>query len=360
VSASQTIDDARWILLGELGVAHSNLRALEKRLDDDYTVDTYGYGQLADLGDIRLRAVVSDQLLRTVHAIGDNLLTAGLHRERLGQLAGDGRTMPKGPDVLGVLRDSTAIDMALTGFFGALPSALDCLAGVAIAVSRMPKSITRADINDLQPLKSKQHSSGTAAQQQTWSDIAALLAAQEASPPDGWFDWLMAMRNLMTHRARQERILLQQTIEKGDPQLAVVTDTPSDVTDTWRFDLHLRKRPLLHDMQDLTRPGALSDLWIAERATDTIAAVLLLTGGLVDAFAGRVLDVWQQASATPTDYPAPVASWALAPEPGPSFDGITGVASAFRPAGSLTHGQLRRRLALAERVLRETRSSVKP
>jgi hypothetical protein len=360
MSIPKTIDEARWALLDELGVSHEHLRALEQRLDGDYTVHAYGYEQFADLGDVRLRAVVSDQLLRTVRAVGDNLLAAGLHRERLGELAGEGRTMPKGPDTVAVLRDSSAIDMALSGFFAALPSALDCLAGVAIAVLRMPKSITKADINDLRPLGTKQQATGTPTQQQTWSDLAAFADAQQATLPSGWFDWLMAMRNLMTHRASQERILLQQTIEKGEPQLAVVTDTPSDVTDTWRFDLHLRKRPALPDMQDFTVPGAITDLWIAERATDTVAAILLLATGFVEALAERLLDIWECAAAAPSDYPAPAAFWVLTPEPGPSFDGITGAASAFRPGGGLAHAQLGRRLDLAQRVLRETRPAAKP
>lgn len=355
VTTPTTINEARWVLLGGFGVPHAHLRALEERLDRDYAADTYGYGQFSDLGDVRLRAVVSDQLLRTVHAIGDNLLAGCLHRECLGELAGEGRTMPKGPDAVSVLRESTAIDIALTGFFGALPSALDCLAGVAIAVSRLPLSITKGDIKDLKPLKVGKRARGTPVQQRTWDDLASLVAAQRTLPPQGWFDWLMAMRNLMTHRARQERILLQQTIDAGHPQLAVVTDTPSDVTNTWRFDLHLRKRPSLPDMQDFTKPGSLSDLWIAERAIDTVAALLMLVGNLVEAVAERLLDIWQNSETSPSDYPSPRAVWALAPEPGPSFDGITGAASAFRPSRGLTHNQLSRRLALAERVLRETR-----
>src|SRR3954452_11413245 len=187
MSAPETIDEARRSLLAQLGVRHAHLRALAERLDADFTVESYGYEQFSSLGDIRLRAVVSDQLLRTAHAIVDNLLAAGLHRERLDELVGEGRTMARGVDAAVVLRDSAGIDMALTGFFGALPSALDCLAGVAIAIARLPKSITKADINDLGPLTAKQLAKGTAAQQKTWNDLAALVAAQEAFPPPGWF-----------------------------------------------------------------------------------------------------------------------------------------------------------------------------
>jgi hypothetical protein len=298
MSAPETIDEARWSLLAQLGVRHAHLRALAERLDADFTVESYGYEQFSSLGDIRLRAVVSDQLLRTAHAIVDNLLAAGLHRERLDELVGGGRTMSKGVEAAVVLRDGAGIDIALTGFFGALPSALDCLAGVAIAVARLPKSITKADINDLGPLTAKQLAKGTAAQQKTWNDLATLVAAQEAFPPPGWFDWLMAMRNLLTHRARQQRVLLQRTIEAGGPQLAVVTDTPADVAATWRFDLHLRRRPSLPDMQDFTLPGPPNNLWIGERATDTVAGVLLLASELIDGVSEHLLDVWQQTEAS--------------------------------------------------------------
>jgi len=355
VSAVQTIDEARWAILGQFAVPHANLRALEERLDADFTVGDYGYAQLADLTDVRLRAVVSDQVLRTAHAVADNLLAACMYRERLDELAGGGRVLPRGQDAVTVLRESTAIDGALASFFGSLPSALDCLAGVAIGVCRLPRSITKADVADLNPLSATAHASGTAAQQATWADLATLVSRERNAGPTGWFDWLMAMRNLLTHRARQQRILLQQTIASGEAQLAVVTDTPSDVTDTWRFDLHLRKRPSLSDMQDFTLPGAMSNLWIAEPATDTVPGVLMLAGGLVDAVAGRLLVVWEQAAASPADFPAPLSKWTLEPEPGPSFDGMSGVASAFRPAGGVAHGQLQRRLDLAARVLRDTR-----
>ena len=359
MSGTPTIEDARWYLLGEFGVPHKHLQSLEERLDADYVVDCYGYAQFSDLTDLRLRAVASDQLLRTVTAIGDNVLAACLHQERIAQLVGAGRSLPRGLDAVAVLSGSTEVDIGLTGFFGALPSALDCLAAVAIGVCRLPRSITKADINDLESLAPKLHAAGTAAQRQVWDDVAALVARHRALLPVGWFDWLMAMRNLMTHRARQERILLQQTIEDGRPQLAVVTDTPSDVTDTWRFDLHLRKRPSLPDMQEFTRAGALADLWMKEPVADTLPALLLLVGELIDGVAERVLAVWEQAEATPSDFPAPAARWALESEPGPSFDGITGAASAFRPHVGLSHSQLGRRLELAERVLRDTRSRVR-
>jgi hypothetical protein len=352
-----TTDEARWHLLTQVGVPHKHLRALEERLDGDYTVRDYGYAQLSDLADIRLRAVVSDQLLRTVHAVGDNELAACLHRERLDDLVGAGRPLPKGPDATRVLRTSTEVDMALSGFFGALPSALDCLAAVAIGVCRLPLSITKADINHLEPLTPRLHDTGTAAQQRAWSDLAALVQVQRALPPVGWFDWLIAMRNLMTHRARQEHVLLQQTLEDGQPQLAVVTDTPTDVTDTWRFDLHLRTSPSLPDMQEFTRPGALSDLWMKEPAVDTLPALLILVAGLIDSIAEQLLVIWQEAQATPSDFPAPIPKWGLDSEPGASFTGITGAASSFRAAGGLTHGQLTRRLELADCVLRETRHS---
>jgi hypothetical protein len=278
----RTTDEARWRILIDSAVSHAHLRALEERLDRDYTVDDYGYAQLGDLTDVRLRAVVSNQLLRTVHAIGDNELAACLHRDRLDDLVGGGRSLPRRSDAVAVLRKGTEIDMALTGCFGALASALDCLAAVAIVLCRLPLSIIRADINQLEPLPPTVQRLGTEPQQGVWRELTALVQALRASPPAGWFDWLVAMRNVMTHRARQERILLQQTIEDGEPQLAVVTDTPSDVVDTWRFDLHLRTRPSLPDMQEFTRPGALSDLWMKEPAVDTLPAPLLLVGELIE------------------------------------------------------------------------------
>jgi hypothetical protein len=357
MSIPRTIDDARWHLLDSFGVAHGHLRGLEDRLSADFVVDDYGYAQFSDLGDIRLRAVVSDQVLRTAHGIGDNLLAACLHRDHLESQLGGGRPMPKGPDAVGALRLNTEIDIALAGFFGALASALDTLAGVAIGVCRLPRSITKADGRDLEALPAKLHQAGTPTQQQRWSELALRFEAKTTQPPNGWFAWLMEMRNVLTHRARQERTFLQQTVERGSPQLAVVTDTPADVADTWVFDLHLRQRPALPDMQEFTRPGALQTLWMAERAVDTIAALLMLVGELIESVAEQLLQVWNESAGNPMAFPAPAGkyAWQLADEPGPEFHGITGTISTFRPAGGLAHGQLTARLELAEKVLRETR-----
>jgi len=99
-------------------------------------------------------------------------------------------------------------------------------------------------------------------------------------------------------------------------------------------------------MQDFTLPGPPNNLWIGERATDTVAGVLLLASELIDGVSEHLLDVWQQTEASPSDYPPP-AAWALEPEPVASFDGITGTTSPLRPSSGHTHEQFARRLALA-------------
>ena len=82
----------------------------------------------------------------------------------------------------------------------------------------------------------------------------------------------------------------------------------------------------------------------------------MLTGELVDAIAQKLHAVWDRAETAPGDFPPPAEKWQLAPEPGPTFNGLTGVVTEFRRGGGLAHPQLLKRLELAEKVLRDTRA----
>lgn len=92
---------------------------------------------------------------------------------------------------------------------------------------------------------------------------------------------------------------------------------------------------------------AVDDAHLLDEASATL--VHQLAGGGI----ASVLLALRAGEPAPDAITALWAQWTLEPEPGPSFDGITGTTTAFRPGGGLTDKQLKRGLDLAERVLRD-------
>jgi hypothetical protein len=164
------------------------------------------------------------------------------------------------------------MDMAITGCVRAMGSALDCLAAVAIGVLRTPTSITRASFGQLANfVKSKKAQNGTQRQQQAWRDWTHLVQNHENALPGGWFAWLQSMRNLNIHRGRQVHTLVQRLRANDAPQMVVFDADPMTLQrHAARFDLHLRNRPDLPDLQDFITAQKTEDLWIAEPATTTL------------------------------------------------------------------------------------------
>ena len=56
-------------------------------------------------------------------------------------------------------------------------------------------------------------------QQTAWADLVAIRNSHESQFPSGWLSWLIDMRHLNVHRARQIHMWLQKTREEGEPQL---------------------------------------------------------------------------------------------------------------------------------------------
>jgi hypothetical protein len=348
----QGVEHAKRDLLAGLNVRTSALATLADTLDSDFSVDDGGYVQFGGITDVIDRAIASDQVMRSAHGVIDTLLEARLHLESLEETCTGGLTLPRADDPAGAARRSARIDMDITGFGRALGSALDCLTAVAIGVLRLPLSLQRASISDVEKIPNLvAKNSGTPRQRSAWNEFHGVLETHRSRLPDRWYQWLLGIRNLNIHRARHVRTMLQRTIEPGDPQLAVVTNTPADVLALYRFDLHLRKRPDLPDMHELIEVERASDLWINEPATDTLHLVLTCANDLLEDAAALLVRHWRQTEKATADFPPPTEKWARDRRLGPTFDGLTPGASPFTPHSTgMAHPQLAKRLELAERL----------
>jgi hypothetical protein len=218
----------------------------------------------------------------------------------------------------------------------------------------MPFSIQRARFSNItQGVGAKQLAKGTPKQQQTWAAMTQLCDEHARKPPAGWLEWLNGMRNLNVHRARQVHILLQRLRESDQPQMIVFAADPVEVAKrTARFELHLRQRPGLPDMQDFITSRSPADLWINEPATTTLPGVQMTVHQLVEEAAHFLLEWWRYAAKWPTRFPPP-AGWEPAAPPWSSFDGIAPRSAPFPVDVGMVGPHMQERLRLAER-LRQT------
>ena len=348
-------EEARWDVLEDCGIETARLRPLVEQLDCNFFADDGGYRQLHAISDEEQRAVVSDQISQSIFAVSENLLEARLHQRQLEEIVGpEGVKFPDQAAAKDTVYRGAEMDMAITGCVRAMGSTLDCLAATAIGVMRIPSSITTASFGRLATFtESKKAQGGTELQRRAWQDWTRLVAIHEALPPTGWFDWLLGMRNLNIHRGRQVHILLQRLKESDTPQMIVFDSDPVGLErQAARFDLYLRNRPDLPDMQDLISVSHDSDLWVYEAATITLPGIFKLVNNLVEEAAHFLLSWWNYAGRKSAQFPPPAKEWNLGAATAAGFDGILGNQQRYPVAYGIASPRLAERLKLAQNLRR--------
>lgn len=262
----------------------------------------------------------------------------------------DGLRMPTEETAREHIRDGAWADIHLAAFVRALESSFDCLAAVAIGVLRIPMPIALAQLSQFKNLANLKPRTSEMAR--SWGHWGTLVNFHEAAPPNGWREWLNGMRNLYVHRAHQSRMLLQRTITPSEPRVLFVSETPeADMKRSARFDQHLRRRPRLADMEDYVLAPTVSDLWIDEPATVTLAGAFDAANEFVEDAAQFLLRWWEYAEKWgSTAFPPPRRAWKPAQALGPSFGGAAPSGTPFQAARSEGHPNLARRLQVAQEL----------
>jgi hypothetical protein len=330
-------------LRAALGLNSPELDSFLEMLEADLIADAWGFKQLAEL-EGEMRALVSDQLLSAAYGIQDALADASAARREVHECTGvNGIPFPRAEDSLNDMLRGLTLQRAVAGFFDAVGTALDCLAGVLVVVTRSPLSVQRADFGRLRGLNPDANPTGFPAQipdiqRQLWHKRSeALAAAEQEAGPDGWLEWSLEMRNALTHRRRVTNILLPRATSTR----LVLPHTAH------RYDYYLRRRPWLPEIEGLVAADDLLDSILDEPAEQTIDG---LHGSLIT-FSESLIAFARQHWANEGDLVAPVESWRLQPGPEIDFAGIAPETKIELPGAisgiNQEHLQLAERLRLA-------------
>lgn len=334
--------EGRVELADKLGLRVERLALLSARFNKDFHVEDWGFAQFADLVDVRLQAIVSDQVLAASEAILTNLLEARVAETDYDEATEGGRRY-----TAGISLDDVRIDSQIVEFFRAFGSTLDCLAGVAIGVLRVPRSVVRASMNrdlfGLDPDKAPDEATKNA-----WFLFRASLDALREGPPAKWMDWALLYRNAAVHRPRQLNMMLPRP-----PKTSLILPEAIALK-LLRFDMYLRRRPWLPDLEHLAADEPVEDLFLHEPAPTTMRGLIEMLNHSVETLAHELLQAWDAVGSGKLVLPA--ATWLLDAEPDIDFGGfVPGRPAEFDMIRG--HPQTAIRLVLAERLRREhTRS----
>jgi hypothetical protein len=297
-----------------------HLDAFISQLNVEMSSKDWGFARLAEIRDEGQRGLVSDQFLSAAYGLRDALVDTAIAAKELRDATGpNGLPYPDRGDSLNEMLQHEQIRRSVAAFFDATGTALDCLAAVLVVVSRAPLSIQRADFRALLALDPTGNYAKAFVdavpneQRELWiSLLKELTEARSAGPPD-WLDWSLEMRNALTHRGRVTNIFLPRRISR---ELALPrTSKPQAL---FRYDLHLRRRPWLPEIEAMLVADGLPETWLDEPATRTLE-------GLLDALSAYCDQLMAWASATwlsPPALTAPVLRWVLPAEPTIEFTGV--------------------------------------
>jgi hypothetical protein len=343
VSSTGGFADLRSRFLVEIGVEAKQLDSFAGRLAEAYNVDEWGFQQLGAIEDVGQRAVVSDQILTAADAIATNLIEARVHLRDFEEMTAAGEREAREIDHLAT---DTRIDLHVVGFFRAFGSTLDCLAAVAVGILRLPRSIHRTSMTALMRLKPAAMQDEQ--QRARVEEMQELIRDAGSKPVAGWLEWAIEHRNALVHRPRQIDFMVPRRTHA-----VVVLANPSEWLDLVRYDLHLRSKPWLPDLQHLATPEPKAEeLLLAEPAGETMAGLFEQLNAFSERFASWLVGVWDRIEARELTLEVPVDSWKEEPDIEIEFAGFQ---KKTLNAGDLLRGHplTTMRLELAERVRRK-------
>jgi hypothetical protein len=328
-----------------LGVETPELERLLSQLENELSADAWGFARLSDLEDEQ-RAQISDQFLSAAYGLQDALTDVSISLREVHQHTGpNGIAYPASTDTLDDVLREQQLRRGVATFFGAIGTALDCLAAVLVVITRAPISVQRADFGQLRNLDPDAHHRAFDGevpddQRKVWRGMLEVLAEAEAQGPGDWLDWSLAMRNALTHRGRVTNIHLPRPISG----LLAVPPT-SEPQSLYRYDLFLRRRPWLPEIEGMLAATRLPDSVLDEPVGRTVDGLRSALQSFTETAIAWGRRSWDQA---PADLIAPVSRWALPTQPDLGFLGTDpgGTTPISGAVGAINQEHLR----LAERL----------
>lgn len=308
--------------------------------------------------DDRARLLITDHLLECIRSVEVNLAEAELHRLELLEAIEDDDLFHAQP--VGYARDggpvlptiprrerpdddlpSAFVALHVVGFFRAISSCLDCLAGGIVGAVGLDSSLLKADFDKVleEPRTRSTSPPGAGLRAQVIGQIRSRVAE---SGPEGWFRWTTQMRNLLLHRPR--RMQFQQWVPKHDYG-GLLDPQGKPVRMAWPRR-HLPVEPSLGDSEAFTTDGEW--LPLAESMESTLWGVLQSTRATCESTLDELIKFWQLRQSTPDLFaqPSRTVPEAAATER-TSFAGYSGKGK-FQPDVIVTNPADRERLGTAQ------------
>lgn len=277
------------------------LAALTEQLLADLDLEHGGIGWWCDHLDPARRILIGDYLIGLTHSTEANLVEAVMHAQKAQELRYAHGRHQKQQISSGRLfspRDnrqtdrSVEIDAHLGGFFRAVGSVMDNIAGLVVGVAGLKTKIVKADIGDLRLDKATPKGAlpdGSPGRDLQMQLVQAVKASVDTGPPD-WWPWLDDMRNTWVHRAR--RLGLHMYDNK-----------------TNEFVLPLAQAPAQTDAEAMARSDAPFADALHEDAQVTVDGALAVVTDVVRSTAAAAVAAWQTRRANPTLILQPTDQW---------------------------------------------------
>lgn len=261
------------------------------------------------------RILISDYLYQCVDSIEVNLTEAQLHylewldvRAKQDARLADvvtrtayGELKPKHPPSIAPIDDlpNRLEGMHICGFFRAIGSALDCLAGAIVGVLGLNASLRWSDIGSAEATLRKLTPQGTLGSQVQIDFRDLFETSKKNSGPEDWLAWASQYRNMFIHRGR--RITFGGFV----PREVLFLDADEQIIPRSRVQRHLAKYPDKSDMEAFIR----KDVVLNEDADTTFKGIFKSTRGFEETICKRLVSIWLERRVNPSLIEQPTTQW---------------------------------------------------
>ena len=189
-----------------------------------------------------------------------------------------------------------------------------------ITAARVPLSIQRADFAGLIALdpgarfRTAFDAGPTDEHRRLWRGLLDEMRVAQDVGPDDWLTWSLEVRNALTHRGRITSLYLPRPI--SGRIIVPPTDRPQAL---FRYDLYLRRRPWLPEIEGMVAGGDLPDSVLHEPAHETLEGLRRCLVAYVERLLSYGHRLWAEVSPATT---APTSRWTLPDAPTIAFEGI--------------------------------------
>jgi hypothetical protein len=267
------------------------------------------------------RILISDYLYQCADGIEVNLIEAQLHylewldvRDRQNARLADvisrtpyGELQQKYPPSIAPIDDlpSKLEGMHICGFFRAIGSSLDCLAGVTVGVLGLNNNLRWSDIGTAELTLKKLQLQGTPGSQVQIDFRDLFETAKKASGPEDWLAWASQYRNMFVHRGRR------LAFGGFAPRDVLLLDSEERVIPRVKTQLHLAKYPDKSDAEAFIK----KDVALNEDANITFKGIFKSTRDFLEILSERLVFVWQERRKDPFLIEQPATQWNMKIKP---------------------------------------------